>query len=271
MRSPIARRAALVAVALAGSLAVAAAIRGGVLAQTPTPAPVATVQPASVPPNPPPAASPAFQRTIAVTGTGTATLPPDIATFSAGVTETNANVTDAQNAVNTKSNAIIDALRQGGVDVDKDVKTSGYSVQPQYNYPQNGAPVLTGYRVSNTVNVTVRDITKVGQLLDAATKAGANQIGGVSFGLSDPEAASRVAREQAVQNARTKADTIAKATGVSVGIVMTVDDQSVTAGPPRPVAAAAATTTAGSAAAPPTIQTGETTVTVTLRVTYAIA
>jgi len=203
---------------------------------------------------------------------GTATLAPDIAYFSAGVTETNPTVADAQNSVNTKTNAILDALKQGGVDVNKDVKTVGYSVQPQYTYPQNGAPVLTGYRVSNNVNVTVRDISKVGQLLDAVTKAGANQVGGVSFGLTDPEAASRVAREQAVQNARDKADTLAKATGVAVGIVMTIDDQSTMPPPPRPVSAAApATTTAAGSAAPPPIQAGETTVTVTLRVTYAIA
>lgn len=262
MRSHIARCTAFVAVALAGTLIALAMIGDTASAQTTTPA-----APSIVPPGP----SGTLQRTIAVSGMGTATLAPDIATFSAGVTETSANVVDAQNSVNTKTNAIIDALRQGGVDVDKDVKTTGYSVQPQYNYPQNGAPVLTGYRVTNNVNVTVRDITKVGQLLDAVTKAGANQVGGVSFGLADPEVASRTAREQAVQNARTKADTLAKATGVSVGIVMAIDDQSATPAPPRPVAAAPAANTAAGSAAPPPIQTGETTVTVTVRVTYAIA
>ncbi len=260
MRSHVARCTAFVAIALAGTLIAVAMIGGTASAQTATPAP---------PPTNPPAPSGALQRTIAVSGMGTATLAPDIAAFSAGVTEASANVVDAQNSVNTKTSAIIDALRQGGVDVDKDVKTTGYSVQPQYNYPQNGAPVLTGYRVSNNVNVTVRDITKVGQLLDAVTKAGANQVGGVSFGLADPEAASRTAREQAVQNARDKADTLAKATGVSVGIVMTIDDQSTTPSPPRPAAGPAVNTAA--AAAPPPIQTGETTVTVTVRVTYAIA
>lgn len=257
MRSIVARRASLIAVALAGALIVAMALSGLTAAETPTPAP---------------GSSGGLQRTIAVSGMGTATLAPDIAYFSAGVTETNPTVADAQNSVNTKTNAILDALKQGGVDVNKDVKTAGYSVQPQYNYPQNGAPVLTGYRVSNNVNVTVRDITRVGQLLDAVTKAGANQVGGVSFGLADPEAASRAAREQAVQNARTKADTLAKATGVAVGIVMTIDDQSTTPPPPRPVAAAApAGTAAAGRAEPPPIQAGETTVTVTLRVTYAIA
>lgn len=264
MRSSIARCAAFVAVALAGALIVAAMIGETASAQTATPA-VPPITP------PPPAPSGALQRTITVSGMGTATLAPDIAAFSAGVTETSANVVDAQNSVNTKTSAIIDALRQGGVDVDKDVKTTGYSVQPQYNYPQNGAPVLTGYRVTNNVNVTVREIAKVGQLLDAVTKAGANQVGGVSFGLADPEAAGRTAREQAVRNARDKADTLAKATGVSVGIVMTIDDESATPAPPRAVAAPAANTTAAPAAVPPPIQTGETTVTVTLRVTYAIA
>ncbi len=257
MRFSIARCRALVAVALAGSLVAVAMVSGTASAQTTPP--------------PAPAPSGTFARTIAVSGTGSATLAPDIASFSAGVTETNANVADVSNSVNMKTNAIIDALRQGGVDVDKDVKTSGYSVQPQYNYPQNSAPVLTGYRVTNNVNVMVREITKVGQLLDAVTKAGANQVGSVSFGLADPEAASRVAREQAVRNARDKADTLAKATGVSVGMVMTIDDQSTTPAPPRPVAAAPAATTANSAAVPPPIQAGETTVTVMVRVTYAIA
>jgi uncharacterized protein len=255
MRSYRTCGAALAVVALAGTLIAVAMLGGTASAQTATP----------------PAPSGTLQRTITVSGMGAATLAPDIASFSAGVTETSASVADTQNSVNTKTNAIIDALRQGGVDVDKDVKTSGYSVQPQYNYPQNGAPVLTGYRVTNNVNVTVRDITKVGQLLDGVTKAGANQVGGVSFGLADPEAVSRTAREQAVQNARAKADTLAKATGVSVGIVMTIDDESTTPSPPRPVAAPAANTAAGSAAVPPPIQTGETTVTVTVRVTYAIA
>ncbi len=269
MRSHVARCVALASVILTGTLIAVIMLGSVVSAQTATPAAVPPI-PSPNPPGPGPSST--FQRTIAVSGMGTATLAPDIAYFSAGVTEMNASVADAQNSVNTKTSAIIDALRQGGVDVDKDVKTSGYSVQPQYNYPQNGTPVLTGYRITNSVNVTVRDITKVGQLLDAVTKAGANQVGSVSFGLADPEAASRVAREQAVQNARNKADTLAKATGVSVGIVMTIDDESTTPAPPRPISAVpAASTAAGSAAAPPPIQTGETTVSVTVRVTYAIA
>ncbi len=269
MRSHIARCGALMSVALASTLIAVAIFSSTASAQTATPAAVSPI----TSPNPPGLGpSSTFQRTIAVSGMGTATLAPDIAYFSAGVTETNASVTDAQNSVTTKTNAIIDALRQGGVDVDKDVKTTGYSVQPQYNYPQNSTPVLTGYRITNNVNVTVRDITKVGQLLDAVTKAGANQVGGVSFGLADLEGASRVAREQAVQNARNKADTLAKATGVSVGIVMTIDDESTTPPPPRPISAApSANAAAGSAAAPPPIQPGETTVSVTVRITYAIA
>jgi len=219
------------------------------------------------------AIAPGASRTIAVTGTSTVTLAPDTAYFSAGVTDTNADITAVQNSVNTKTTAIIDALRLGGVDVTKDAKTSGYSVQPQYNYPQNGSPMLTGYRVTNSVNVTVRDINKAGQLLSAVTQAGANQVGGVSFGLADPEAANSMAREQAVMNARSRAETLAKASGIAIGTVMTVDDQSNTP-PPRPVAygyATSGTAASGSAAVPPPIQTGETSVTATVRVTYTIA
>lgn len=218
------------------------------------------------------AVAPGASRTIAVTGTGTVTLAPDTAYFSAGVTDMNADITAVQNSVNTKTTAIIEALRLGGVDVTKDAKTSGYSVQPQYNYPQNGSPMLTGYRVTNSVNVTVRDINKAGQLLSVVTQAGANQVGSVSFGLADPEAANSMAREQAVLNARSRAETLAKASGIAIGAVMTVDDQSNTP-PPRPVAFAAASSASGgsNAAVAPPIQTGETSVTATVRVTYTIA
>ncbi len=252
MRSLVIRRATLVAVVLASTLISTIAFSNAATAQVTSSAPM--------------------QRTISVSGTGAVTLQPDVAYFSAGVTQTNTNVIDAQNATNTATNAIIAALRAGGVDVDKDVKTSGYSVQPQYNYPSNGSPVLTGYRVTNNVNVTVRDINKTGQLLNAVTQAGSNQVGGVSFGLADPEAAGRMARELAVQNARDKAETLAKAGGVSVGVVYSIEDQSSTPPAPRALAAApAANGAASGAAVAPPIQAGETTVTVMVRVVYTIA
>jgi len=257
MRSPVIRRATLITVVLAGVFIPAMAFSSPAAAQVAPPAPGT--------PGP-------YQRTISVTGTGAVTLAPDVAYFSAGVTQTNTNVIDAQNATNTATNAIIDALRAGGVDVDKDVKTSGYSVQPQYNYPMNGSPMLTGYRVTNNVNVTVRDINKTGQLLNAVTQAGANQVGGVSFGLADPEVAGRAAREMAVQNARDKAETLAKAGGVSVGVVFSIEDQSSTPPAPRALnqAPSAVNAQSGAAVAPP-IQTGETTVTVMVQVVYTIA
>jgi len=253
MRNSIPRPLLMVSTAIVGALIMAITLGNIVSAQTT-------------------AIAPGASRTIAVTGTGTVTLAPDTAYFSAGVTDTNADITAVQNSVNTKTTAIIEALRLGGVDVTKDAKTAGYSVQPQYNYPQNGSPMLTGYRVTNSVSVTVRDINKAGQLLSVVTQAGANQVGGVSFGLADPEGASSMAREQAVLNARSRAETLAKASGIAIGAVITVDDQSNTP-PPRPVAFAAASSdrAAGGAASAPPIQTGETSVTAIVRVTYTIA
>jgi len=118
----------------------------------------------------------------------------------------------------------------------------------------------------------VRDINKTGQLLNAVTQAGANQVGGVSFGLADPEVAGRAAREMAVQNARDKAETLAKAGGVSVGVVFSIEDQSSTPPAPRALnqAPSAVNAQSGAAVAPP-IQTGETTVTVMVQVVYTIA
>ena len=227
--------------------------------------------PPPLPPSPPPMA-PAVSRTIAVTGTGIATLAPDVARFSVGVTEQGANLTDVQGKVATETDAITTALRNGSVDVQKDVKTSNYSIQLMYDYPKDKSAVLSGYRVSNTLNVTVRDISgnHVGVLLDAVVRAGANNVGTISFGLANPDTANRTAREEAMKNAKAKADALAQASGSMVGLVITISDTSSTPSAPREVALAAPA--ASSAAAPVTtpIQSGETSVTVTVSVTYML-
>lgn len=219
--------------------------------------------------------NPPDKRTVAVSGTGIATLAPDLARFSVGVQEQGTNLTEVQGTVATKTDAILTALVNSGLDKNKDLQTSGYAIQPIYDYPKDKAPVVNGYRVTNTINATVRGLdtspNKVGPIIDAAVKAGANNFGGIVFTLSNPEQASKVARDAAMKNAQTKADALAQAGGAKLGMVITVSDQSTTPPTPRdfPVATAAAASAA--AAPPPTqIQPGETTVTVTVNVTYAL-
>jgi uncharacterized protein len=214
------------------------------------------------------------KRTITVSGTGIATLAPDLARFNVGVQEQGKNLTEVQGTVARETDTIFNALVKAGLDKDKDLKTSGYSVQPIYDYPKDKAPVVSGYRVSNTVNATVRGLdtnpNKVGPIIDAAVQAGATNIGNITFTLTDPEQAGKVARDAAMKNAQAKADALAQAGGAKLGMVITVSDQSVTPAPPRDVPVAAAAPAAGVAAPPTQIQPGETTVTVTVNVTYAL-
>jgi uncharacterized protein YggE len=214
------------------------------------------------------------KRTVSVSGTGIANLPPDIARFSVGVQEQGTNLTETQGIVAQKTDTIITALVKGGLDKDKDLKTTGYAIQIIYDYPKDKAPVVSGYRVANTINATVRDLNKnqdkVGPLLDATVQAGANNIGGITFGLADPDAANRAARDEAMKNAQAKAQTLAQAGGANLGSVVTVSDQSVTPGAPRDAQAYPAATTAAAAAPPTAILSGDTSVTVTVNVTYSL-
>ena len=214
------------------------------------------------------------KRTISVSGTGIATLAPDLARFSVGVQEQGKNLTEVQGMVARDTDAIFSALVKAGLDKDKDLKTSGYSVQPTYDYPKDKTPVVSGYRVANTVNATVRGLdkepNKVGPIIDAAVQAGATNIGNITFTLSDPEQAGAVARNAAMQNAQAKANALAQAGGAKLGVVITVSDQSVTPAAPRDVPLAAAAPAAGAAAPPTQIQPGETNVTVMVNVTYAL-
>lgn len=215
------------------------------------------------------------KRTVSVNGTGIATLAPDLARFSVGVQEQGKNLTEVQGTVARETDAIFNALVKAGLDKDKDVKTSGYSVQPIYDYPKDKAPIVSGYRVANIVNATVRgldkDPNKVGPIIDAAVQAGANNIGNITFTLSDPEAAGKIARDAAMKNAQGKAEALAASGNAKLGIVITVTDQSVTPAAPKDVQYAVAAPSSAAAPAPPTqISPGETNVTVTVNVTYAL-
>ncbi len=214
------------------------------------------------------------KRTVAVSGTGIATIAPDLARFTVGVQEQGKNLTEVQGTVARETDAIIAAIKKNGVDTDKDVKTSGYAVQPVFDYPKDKAPVVSGYRVANTLNVTVREldknINKVGPLLDSVVAAGANNVGSITFGLADPDKANQIARQEAMKNAQAKANALAAAGGATLGPVITVSDQTTTPAAPREVSQAAAAAPASGAAPPTQILSGETSVTVTVNVTYGL-
>jgi len=161
------------------------------------------------------------QRTITVTGTGKVTLTPDIAYISIGVHAQNASAKDAVAENNTQAQAVIDIIK--GFDVAaEDIQTTNFSIYPQQQYDNNGK--LTGilYMVDNTVYVTVRDLTKLGDLLDATVSAGANTISGITFDVADKTDALSQACLAAVADAKKQADELTGATGVKLGDVQTV-------------------------------------------------
>jgi uncharacterized protein YggE len=214
-----------------------------------------------------PAASPAQPRTLNVTGTGTAFLTPDIAYVYLGVHTEKPSAVDAVAENNTNTQAVIKALTDFGIDP-KDILTTNFSINPSDKYdPQTNQP--TGekvYSVDNTVYVTVRDIKKLGDLLDTMVKAGANTVNGIQFDVANKDAALKGARADAVKDAKAKAQELADISGVQLGAVQSVSFLDNT---PIPFAAEKFAAAAVQAASVP-VQTGQLTFTVTVSMTYEI-
>lgn len=158
-------------------------------------------------------------KTITVTGTGSVYATPDIAKFTAGVVTEVDTSTDAMQKNAVLMDKVVNAIKGAGIP-DKDIKTSRVNLEPVYNYqsqPQGATqkPQIVGYRATNNVTVTIRDMSRIGATVDAAASAGANQVNGVSFELSDDYAKSvyKQALNQAVGDGADKAKTIADAAG----------------------------------------------------------
>ncbi len=165
-------------------------------------------------------------RTISLTGSGVATAQADQATVDLGVqvTADSASVAIGENA--DAMSAVIQAIKALGISED-DIVTTSYSVYPQYDWTESGR-VFKGYTVTNLVQVTVKDLDIVGDVIDAAAGAGANQINGITFGLSDEmrEELKTNAYIAALTDAQSKADLIADTLGLSISGVQSVTESS---------------------------------------------
>lgn len=162
---------------------------------------------------------------LSVSGTGVVSVLADQVSVTLGVTETNAEVKAAQEAVNAKINAIYDALIAAGVEK-KDIGTNRISIRAEYSDSSilRSGGELTGYTASNTITVQSRDIDQVGAYIDLAFEAGANTLESIDFSSSDTEQAKLDALKLAVENARGKADAIASALGMQVDNVVQVTE-----------------------------------------------
>lgn len=164
--------------------------------------------------------APIVAHTVRASGEATVTANPDQAEFTIGVSSpgTTAQAAAAQNA--TQTTQLLDTVKRA-LGANGEVKTSGYSVVPDYQYSKNGAPTkIIGYRANNSVLVTINNLTVIGTVIDAATQAGANNINGISFTLRDDAEVRSRALAEAAAKARSNAEAIAKALKLSVSGIL---------------------------------------------------
>ena len=215
--------------------------------------------------------------TITVQGDGQATLPPDVARISFTVDNTSTTVAEAQDATTKQANAALEFVKKQGVD-DKDVKTLSYNISPQYSYPnpcQPGAicpdyyraPKITGYQVSETIQVTMRDLTKVGEMLGGLGKLEVQNVNGPAFALDDSTAGYSAARYDAIKKAKEQAKTLADQLGVRLGKVVNFSESS--GGYPYPMMAYGLGG-ASEKSAVPDVPVGENTYNASVSITYEI-
>jgi len=199
---------------------------------------------------------------ISVTGEATVSVPPDLAEINGGVTSEAKTAREASEANNAAMGKVLQALKGAGIE-EKDIQTARLSLQPQSAPNRSGPSAIAGYRASNRVTIRVRDVTKVASVIDTLVGAGANEIGGINFVVSQASKLLDEARERAVADARRKAEIYAKAAGVTLGAPLSISEEGNSA--PAPYRRMAA----GMAASAPVAQ-GEETLQVTVSVSWAI-
>lgn len=226
-------------ISLTGAALVAAALLA-------TPAPAQTTPPAM----------------ISVTGEASISVPPDLAQIDGGISSDAKTAREASDANNAAMGKVLLALKAAGIE-EKDVQTSRLSLQPQFAPNRPGPSPVVGYRASNHVTVRVRDVTKIAGMIDTLVGAGANEIGGINFMVSQSSKLLDEAREKAVADARRKAEIFARAAGVTLGAPLSISEE----GSPGPTPFRKM---AGGMAASAPVAQGEETLSVTVSVSWAI-
>ncbi|MDP1547769.1 MAG: SIMPL domain-containing protein [Anaerolineales bacterium] len=166
-------------------------------------------------------AAPENLRTLNVSGIGVVYLTPDIAYINVGVNTQRENASEAVGVNKAQTTAVIEAIKDFGVDA-KDIRTTNFSIWSNPQYDPSGQIQGTTYVVDNTVNVTVRDLDKLGDLLDAAISAGANSIYSIQFDVADKTQANKDARAKAVEDAKDEALGLAESAGLSLVDIQTI-------------------------------------------------
>ncbi len=203
--------------------------------------------------------------TITVSGEGKVFAKPDIGKITLAVRSEAETVEEAQARAAEVINNIFEMLKENGVE-EKDIKTTNFSISPQYDFPK-GRRRLLGYFVSQSLEVKIRDLSEVGEIIAGAAENGANQVGGLSFTTEDLSAIQQEARDKAIEDAQKKAEALARKLGVRLGKVVGFSEF----GGPRPIPVSFLSLESRVGGAPvPEIPTGENEIRANVNVTYQI-
>jgi uncharacterized protein len=173
------------------------------------------------------------RRSVTVTASGSVTAVPDTARITSGVATEAPVARDALAKNSEAMKKIIAGLKAGGID-EKDIQTASFHIEPRYTRAREGeASVIDGYRATNQVQVTVRNLDRLGDVLDRLVGLGANEMAGLSFDVSQAEKLKDDARKEAVANAQRRAKLYADAAGVELGEVLKIDESGDSS--PRPI------------------------------------
>lgn len=219
-------------------------------------------------------------RQISVSGEGKVSVKPDIATVRAAVVTQAPKVGDAQAQNTARSNKVMDFLKSNGV-AEKDIKTAGYAITPQYEYGTpcpiifgggdarcpSGTPKISSYEVRHTIEVKVRDLGKADAVLEGVVTAGANQVDTLQFGIDDEEAAKAAARKEAIEDARKKAKVLSRDLGLRIRHILSFSESG-QGGPIFAYALKGGFGGAESAASAPQVAPGEQEVRSSVTITY---
>lgn len=212
-------------------------------------------------------AMPADGTLLSVSASADAKRVPDVANISTGVVTQAPDANAAMRANAVQMDKVMAAIRKAGI-AERDIQTSGINLNPQYNYRDNAPPTITGYQASNTVSITVRDLAKLGKVLDTLVEQGANQVNGPSFEVDKPDEAYDEARVGALQKAQTRAKTYADALGLKVRRIVSISEGG--SSMPRPMPMMRAMAADAGMAKETSVSPGETTLSVNLDVVFEL-
>lgn len=212
--------------------------------------------------------NPQIDRTIDISGEGKVTAIPDIAILSLGMENNSLNIQDAQKKNSDTMNSLVSQLKALQISPD-DIKTSNYSINPQYDW-NNGQQTLRGYSVSQNITVKIRKTDLVDQVLKIAGDLKLNQVGGLSFDIDNPELYQQQAREKALENAKAKAEALAKIMGVKLGKVISFSEYNSYAPTPYPMYASKEASMGIGGGTAPSVAPGSQEIVITASVRYEL-